>query len=90
MLVRGLELRSYGNVTDPRPPHEMAKRSIAISGHRTSVSLEQAFWEELKRLAEIERCTVNDLVTRIDRTRQGNLSSAIRVHILTRLRHQAE
>jgi len=75
-------------VTATRPPHSMAKRSIAISGHRTSVSLEQAFWEELKRLAEAERCTVNELVTRIDRERQGNLSSAIRVHILTRLKER--
>lgn len=72
--------------TAARGPHAMAKRSIAIAGHRTSVSLEQAFWEELKRLAELDRCTVNELVTRIDGKRQGNLSSAIRVHILTRLK----
>jgi predicted DNA-binding ribbon-helix-helix protein len=67
----------------------MAKRSVAIAGHRTSVSLEPAFWHELKALAAAERCTVNQLVARIDRTRSGNLSSAIRVYVLTRLKASA-
>ena len=62
------------------------KRSVAIAGHRTSVSLEPAFWDELKRLATLDGMTVNALIARIDGARQGNLSSAIRVYILHRLK----
>jgi predicted DNA-binding ribbon-helix-helix protein len=70
-------------------PGSMAKRSVAIAGHRTSVSLEYAFWAELKALADAEGRTVNELVTRIDRERAGNLSSAIRVYVLTRVKERA-
>lgn len=60
----------------------MRKRSVVIAGHRTSVSLENAFWTALKDMAHRKGTTVNRLVTDIDRRRAGNLSSAIRVHIL--------
>ncbi len=62
------------------------KRSVIIAGHRTSVSLEREFWNELRRLARDDGVSVNELVTRIDRVRTGGLSSAIRVHVLARLR----
>ena len=62
------------------------KRSVIIAGHRTSVSLEREFWNELRRLARDDGISVNELVTRIDRVRTGGLSSAIRVHVLARLR----
>jgi len=58
------------------------KRSITIAGHRTSVSLEDAFWTALGRIAESRGCSVSHLVTQIDRERTGNLSSAIRVFVL--------
>ena len=58
------------------------KRSIVISGHRTSVSLENAFWYALKDIAPRNGQTVNQLVSEIDDVRTGNLSSAIRVHVL--------
>ncbi len=58
------------------------KRSVTIAGHRTSISLEEPFWEALKDLARIQGQSVNDLVTEIDAGRTGNLSSAIRIHIL--------
>lgn len=58
------------------------KRSVVISGHRTSVSLENAFWYALKEIATAKGQTVNQLVTEIDSDRTGNLSSAIRVHVL--------
>ena len=58
------------------------KRSVVISGHRTSVSLENAFWVGLKEVAGRKGQTVNQLVTEIDSGRTGNLSSAIRVFIL--------
>lgn len=64
------------------PPGAMKKRSVIIDGHRTSVSLENAFWGALKKMATRKGVTVNQLVTEIDRDRNGNLSSAIRVHIL--------
>ena len=63
-------------------PGIMKKRSVVIDGHRTSVSLENAFWGALKTLAVQKGVTVNQLVTQIDRDRDGNLSSAIRVFIL--------
>ena len=58
------------------------KRSVVISGHRTSVSLENAFWYALKDIATRNGETVNQLVSEIDDGRTGNLSSAIRVHVL--------
>ena len=61
------------------------KRSIVIAGHRTSVTLEDAFWQGLKSIAAARRLSVNALVTAIDRDRRGNLSSAIRVFVLERL-----
>lgn len=63
-------------------PGAMKKRSVVIDGHRTSVSLENAFWSALKTLAMQREITVNQLVTQVDRNRDGNLSSAIRVYIL--------
>lgn len=60
------------------------KRSVTISGHRTSISLERPFWDTLKELACTEKTSVNELVRRIDTARggEGSLSSAIRVHVL--------
>jgi len=60
----------------------IVKRSVVIAGHQTSVSLEHAFWNALKDAAARRGVTINDLVTRIDAQRQGNLSSAIRVFLL--------
>jgi predicted DNA-binding ribbon-helix-helix protein len=60
----------------------IVKRSVVIAGHQTSVSLEHAFWSALKQAAARRGMTINELVTRIDEGRQGNLSSAIRVFLL--------
>jgi predicted DNA-binding ribbon-helix-helix protein len=69
---------------------EIAKRSVMIAGHKTSISLETAFWAQLKRAAAERRVSVNDLVTTLDASRRGNLSSAIRVFLLnTALNGQA-
>lgn len=66
------------------------KRSVSISGHRTSISLEQPFWEALKEIACTEKISVNELVRRIDETRdaEGNLSGAVRVYVLTHFRNK--
>jgi predicted DNA-binding ribbon-helix-helix protein len=61
----------------------VVKRSVVIGGHKTSVSLEDAFWGRLKKIAAAESETLSKLVSEIDETRQNsNLSSAIRVFVL--------
>jgi predicted DNA-binding ribbon-helix-helix protein len=61
----------------------VVKRSIVIDGHKTSVSLEDAFWIHLKDIAHAQRATLSALVAKIDETRQhNNLSSAIRLFVL--------
>src|SRR5215468_75681 len=61
----------------------VVKRSIVIAGHKTSVSLEDAFWQGLKQIAGLRELTLSDLVASIDTDRrQGNLSSAIRLFVL--------
>ena len=61
----------------------VVKRSIVIGGHKTSVSLEDAFWGRLKKIAASQSGTVSKLVSEIDETRENsNLSSAIRVFVL--------
>jgi predicted DNA-binding ribbon-helix-helix protein len=68
----------------------MQKRSITIDGHRTSISLEDAFWQELASLAEARRLSLNALVTQIDQAQggRGNLSSALRLYVLDALRRR--
>lgn len=68
----------------------VVKRSIVIAGHKTSVSLEDAFWGGLKDIASARNMTLSDLVASIDGgRRQGNLSSAIRLFVLDHYRAQA-
>jgi predicted DNA-binding ribbon-helix-helix protein len=74
----------------------MRKRSVTIDGHRTSISLEDAFWDELSALAKVRGTSLNALVTEIDHGRSrppatpgsgtGNLSSALRLHVLEELK----
>jgi predicted DNA-binding ribbon-helix-helix protein len=68
----------------------VVKRSINVNGHKTSVSLEDEFWNALKVIAGKRLTTLSDLVTAIDGQRQhGNLSSAIRLFVLDFYRSQA-
>lgn len=68
----------------------VVKRSIVIAGHKTSVSLEDAFWAELKGIAEEKEQTLSTVVGDIDTQRhQGNLSSAIRLFVLDNARSRA-
>ena len=61
----------------------VVKRSLVIAGHRTSVSLEDAFWRRLRRIAAERGLPLNRLAAMIDASRAGaNLSSAIRVFVL--------
>jgi predicted DNA-binding ribbon-helix-helix protein len=67
----------------------VVKRSIVIAGHKTSVSLEDAFWRGLKEIAGGRDMTLSDLVSTIDSDRRhGNLSSAIRLFVLDHYRAQ--
>lgn len=66
---------------------QVVKRSIVIAGHKTSVSLEDAFWTSLKEIAGTRQVTLSDLVSTIDSERQyRNLSSAIRLFVLDHYR----
>lgn len=68
----------------------VVKRSIVVAGHKTSVSLEDAFWRGLKEIAGDRDITLSDLVATIDTDRRhGNLSSAIRLFVLDHYRAQS-
>jgi predicted DNA-binding ribbon-helix-helix protein len=68
------------------------KRSLSIAGHRTSVSLEDEFWDALASVARADGKSVAALVGEIDKRRsgktgaQGGLSAAIRVYVLERMK----
>jgi len=65
----------------------VVKRSIVIAGHKTSVSLEDAFWDALKEIATVRSATLSEVVAGIDASRsRGNLSSAIRLFVLEHYR----
>ena len=68
----------------------VVKRSIVLAGHKTSVSLEDPFWEGLKEIAKDQRKTLSDLVGSIDTNREhANLSSALRLLVLNHYQAQA-
>jgi predicted DNA-binding ribbon-helix-helix protein len=61
---------------------KIRKRSVLISGHSTSVSLEEDFWDALKKIAATRGRSMNELISELDRDRATNLSSTIRVFVL--------
>ena len=67
---------------------KIVKRSVSISGHLTSISLEEPFWDELKSLAKSEDISLARLIARIDKQRSVNLSSALRLYVLYRLKEK--
>ena len=68
----------------------VVKRSIVVAGHKTSVSLEEAFWNGMKEISALRNITLSELVGQIDSNRQqGNLSSAIRLFVLEHFRSRA-
>ena len=72
----------------------ITKRSVYISGHRTSISLEQAFWIQLNEICTDKGVSINECITQIDNRRihksEPNLSSAIRVFILNYIQKNEE
>ena len=77
------------DVSEPAVGCFVVKRSVRIAGHRTSVSLEPAFWNELKRLAAARGCSLNKLIEGVDAERKGNLSSALRLRVLQELKPES-
>lgn len=69
-------------------PDRPVKRSLTLSGHRTSVSMEAAFWDEFRRLAEARGVSINALASELDRARTppASLASAIRLFVLGEIR----
>jgi len=66
------------------------KRSVVINRHKTSVSLEDAFWKGIKSIAAARNMTLSDLVAMVNSDRrQGNLSSALRLYVLEHYRATA-
>jgi predicted DNA-binding ribbon-helix-helix protein len=65
----------------------IVKRSVVIDGHKTSVSLEDPFWSDLKKIASTQQATTSKVIANIDKERRhGNLSSAIRLFVLDQVR----
>ena len=68
----------------------VVKRSIVVDGHKTSVSLEEAFWNGMKEISGQRGATLSEVVGEIDANRhQGNLSSAIRLFVLDHFKSRA-
>ena len=68
---------------------EIKKRSVTIGNHRTSISIESEFWNELKVLSKRQNISLNKLILKIDNEKPkdyGNLSSYIRVWVLQKLK----
>jgi predicted DNA-binding ribbon-helix-helix protein len=65
------------------PGADSRKRSVTIAGHRTSVSLEDEFWEALAEIARAREVSLSRLIAEIDENRKDRgLSAAIRVYVL--------
>jgi predicted DNA-binding ribbon-helix-helix protein len=74
-----------------RPTRGVLKRSIVVAGHKTSISLEDAFWVALRSIAHARGITLSTLVADIDAKREhANLSSAIRLFVLDYYQKQAD
>jgi len=60
----------------------LIKKSITIKKHRTSLSLEKEFWDALTFISKEQKCSIENLVTKIDLNRKSPLASSIRVYVL--------
>ena len=78
-----------GEFGSPRE-YAVVKRSVVVGGHKTSVSLEDAFWTSLKDIAMRRGMTLSTQIASIDTDRKtNNLSSAIRLFVLEHFRTRA-
>jgi predicted DNA-binding ribbon-helix-helix protein len=75
----------------PRKPSHFIKRSMSVAGRKTSVTLEDAFWNALREIAATRKISLPNLVSTIDNERKhSNLSSAIRLFVLDHNRRSSE
>jgi predicted DNA-binding ribbon-helix-helix protein len=85
----GLDVADLPRMGVPFMKSLVIKRSVVVAGHKTSVSLEDAFWKGLKEIAAQRDVTLSELVGTIDAERDyGNLSSALRLFVLDFYRTQ--
>ena len=68
----------------------MQKHSDILSGHPTSISIEREFWDILKKIAKNRNQTMNSLISDLDKKREGNLSSTIRLFVLREVQLESE
>ena len=68
----------------------MKKHSVLICGHATSISLEEPFWNLLKKIAKEKGCSLSQLITDIDAKRNTNLSSALRISVVMYLQDKVK
>lgn len=72
-------------------PTDLSKHSLVVAGHRTSISLERAFWEALQKIARERQMSIAALVASVDADRgDANLSSALRVFVLKEMARRGE
>ncbi|MGN0929878.1 MAG: ribbon-helix-helix domain-containing protein [Alphaproteobacteria bacterium] len=65
----------------------LEKHSITLMGHKTSISIEREFWEELQKISKAQNKSINEIISSIDIGKHnGNLSSSIRVFIIQYLK----
>ena len=84
---RRKELRRQTSMPTTLLKSPIVKRSVTVNGRKTAVSIETAFWDELKSIAAERASSLNKLISEIDEDRQRvNLSSALRLVVLARLR----
>jgi predicted DNA-binding ribbon-helix-helix protein len=77
-------IERVGRSSDGARPTDLSKHSLVIAGHRTSISLERAFWEVLQAIARQRDVSIASLVASVDAERgDANLSSALRVFVLS-------
>ncbi len=73
----------------PGGDEELLRRSFRIAGHQTSLSMERAFWDEFRRMAQADGRSMTEMIAEIDTRRTAGLSRAVRVYILKRLQAPA-
>jgi predicted DNA-binding ribbon-helix-helix protein len=90
LATPGVDPDSIGSRQEGVMKSCVVKRSIVIGGHKTSVSLEDGFWNGVKEISGLREMTLSELVSEIDHNRQqGNLSSAIRLFVLDHYKNSA-
>lgn len=72
------------------PERVSKKHSVTLHGHRTSVTLEAAFWDSLKEIAKEKNDSINHIIERIETDHPDNLSSALRIFVLEHYKNKSE